>query len=97
MDYLLPSVLMVFSYILGVYLAHQGLREKIDRPLFYTNDNVVFLLTILFGWLPALVSLYLAYVNLGWIFASTLFIIRFLVMTTLFNDKIFNFMNRKGI
>lgn len=96
MIYLSPSILVVFSYLLGVYFAHQGMRNVIDRPLLYSNELILITLTVLFGWIPLVIGIYLALREASLFFAFLLIIIRFLLLPTLFNDKIESFMNKKG-
>ncbi len=97
MQYLLPIILIIISYLLGVYFAHQGLRNEMDRPLAYRNETIIFVLTILFGWVPAFLSLYLAYRNSGLLFLVILLVVRFVFMPTIFNNKIKYFMEKNGI
>ncbi len=97
MEYLLPTVLALVSYLLGVYFAHQGLRSVIDRPLAYRNENVTLALTVIFGWVPLFVALYLGYKGSGWLFALGLLVVRFVLLPTLLNDPIKKFMDKKGI
>ena|SRR3989344_10675 len=97
MQYILPIVLTALSYLFGVYFAYQGLRDVIDRPLAYRNETVILLLTILLGWIPILISLYLAYKTSGLIFVIILFLVRFILLPTILNDKIKIIMMKKGI
>ena len=97
MQYVLPIILMVASYFLGAYFAYQGLKSRIDRPLAYSSEIIVFALTILFGWVPTFIALYLAYMDGGLLFVGMLLLVRFVFMPTLFNDRIKSFMERNGI
>ena len=97
MEYLLPIALIVLSYLSGAYFAYQGLRNVIDRPLAYSNELVVLILTILFGWAPTLLALYLAYKNSGLFFAIILVVVRFIFMPTALNDRIKIYMDNGGI
>ena len=63
MQYLLPIILTVISYIFGVYFAHQGLRNIMERPLIYKSEALLLILTIVFGWIPVIVAVYLGFKN----------------------------------
>jgi len=96
MIYLYPSILILVSYILGVYFAHQGMRGVINRPIIYNNEVILFALTLLFGWVPLVIGVYLAFTDSSLVFVLILTIVRFVLLPTLFNDKIESFMNKKG-
>ena len=96
MTYLLPSILVLFSYLFGVYFAYQGTRSIIDRPIICNNELILITLTILFGWFPLIVGIYLAFRYSGLVFVLILAVIRFILLPTLLNHKIKNFMNKKG-
>ena len=96
MSYILPSLLVLLSYLLGVYFASQGMRSAIDKPLIYNNELLLITLTILFGWIPLVSGIYSAFRNSGLIFAAILILIRFLLLPTLFNNKIKNLMDKRG-
>jgi len=72
------------------------MRGVIDRPLIYNNELILITLTILFGWAPLAIGVYLAFKDSGLIFVLILIIVRFLLLPTLFNDKIESFMNKRG-
>lgn len=97
MEYVLPIVLVLVSYILGVYFAFQGLRSASDKPLAYSSHKVTFVLTLVFGWLPSIVAFYLAYKNVSLIFTVFLALARFILMPTLLNNSFKSFMDKKGI
>lgn len=97
MEYLLPSILIVTSYLLGSFFAFQVLRSPIDRPLIYSNNSLILILTILFGWIPFGISLYLAYRNASLFFVIILILARFFILPTMFNEKFKKFMDQKGI
>lgn len=97
MEYILPVTLIIISYFLGVYFSNQGLRDKISRPLVYINETILLTLTILFGWVLTLVALYLAYRDSGLLFTLTLFLVRFVFMPTLLNNRVKGFMEKNGI
>jgi len=97
MAYVLPSILIVVSYFLGSYFAFQGLRDSIDKPLLYNNESITVILTILFGWAPVGIALYLAYRDVGLFFVVVLIVVRFIIMPTILNNKIKKFMDRKGV
>ncbi len=97
MEYLLLFSLIMLSYIAGIYWGHQGLRNAIDRPLLYSNELALFTLTILFSWVPIFIALYLALRDMGLVFVLILVAVRFIVLPTLFNNFIQDFMNKKGI
>ena len=88
MPYLLPIILIMMSYLFGTYFAYQGLRNEIDRPLAYSSEPLLLFLVFLFGWIPLFVSLYLAYIGPGLFFVGVLLVVRFIVMPTIFNEKI---------
>lgn len=85
MQYLVSIILVIVSYIFGSYFAIQGLKNEIDKPLFYSNEKILFTLTFLFGWLPFFASLYIAYIDSGILFATAVFIVRFVILPTTFN------------
>lgn len=97
MEYLLPSIIIIVSYFLGTYFAFQGLRDPMDKPLVYNNGSLVLVLNILFGLAPVLVALYLAYVNVSLFFVTILIVVRFMILPTILNIKIKEFMDKKGI
>lgn len=97
MAYIFPIILIFVSYLLGVYFAQQGLRSEIDRPLAYRSETILLILTILFGWILTFIGLYLAYKIAGLIFAIILLLVRFVLMPTLFNNKIKSFMEKNHI
>lgn len=92
----IPIILMIVSYLLGTYFAYQEQRSILDKPLVYANKRFLFILIILFGWIPTFISLYLAYLYSGMYFAVMLFLARFLFMPA-FNGTIKTFMDRYGI
>lgn len=100
MQYLFSIILTIISYLFGVYFSTQGLRSVIDRPLIYSfgilSEVILFILNLLFGWVLAFVSLYVAYKSSGILFAVIISIIRFIILPMLFNDKIQNFMKKNG-
>ena len=83
---ILPITLTIFSYILGVYTGYQGLRLPVDRPVIY-SETFLFILTLVLGWFPALVAIYLAF-RISIVFLIILVLARFLVLPTIFNDPI---------
>ena len=85
---------MIVSYMLGTFFVFQGLRNPIDKPLVYSSESVTFFLTILFGWIPVGVALYLAYINTNVFFVVTLVIVRFVVLPTILNDRIKKFRDK---
>lgn len=97
MMYLVPIILVLLSYLLGVYFSIQGLRSVMERPLIYKNELILFMLTISFGGIPLIIGVYLAFKTSGLLFVLLLIIGRFLLLPTLFNDKIKRFMKKKGI
>lgn len=94
--YLLPSVLVLLSYVFGVYFAHQASRDVIDRPLLYNNRLILIALVILFAVIPFVAAIYLAIKDSDLIFVSLLVITRFLLLPALFSNKIDGFMDRRG-
>jgi len=97
MEYLLPSILIIISYFLGTFFAFQGLRDPIDKPLIYNKESITLTLTILFGWVPVGIALYLAYINVNLLFAIILVVVRFIILPTILNNKMKKFMDKKGI
>ena len=97
MHYLLPITLVILSYFLGVYFAFQGLRNPINRPLIYRNEGLIFILNILFGWVPLIIAVYLALKYIGLIFALVIIVVRFILLTSLLNDKIKSFLDKVSI
>lgn len=97
MIYIFPSILILLSYLLGVYFAFQGQRSVIDKPLIYSNEFVLIILTVLFGWAPLIGGVYLAFNNVGLFFVLLLIITRFILLPPLFNNKIKSFMDKKQI
>src|SRR3989338_4515317 len=97
MEHLLPSILIIVSYILGTFFAFQGLRDPIDKPLVYSSEFVTISLTILFGWLPVGVALYLAWINSNLLFVVALIVVRFVIFPTMLNKSMKKFMDKKGI
>ncbi|OHA27288.1 MAG: hypothetical protein A3C06_00505 [Candidatus Taylorbacteria bacterium RIFCSPHIGHO2_02_FULL_46_13] len=97
MEHLLPSILIIVSYILGTFFAFQGLRDPIDKPLVYSSEFVTISLTILFGWLPVGVALYLAWINSNLLFVVALIVVRFVILPTMLNKSMKKFMDKKGI
>jgi len=96
MIYLLPSVLILVSYLFGVYFAHQETRGVIERPLMYRGELTLLTLTLLLGWVPLVIGIYLAFQKSRLIFSLLLIMIRFILLPTLFNNRIKNFMNERG-
>ena len=97
MEYLLPIIFIVISYVLGTFFAFQGLRNPVNRPLVYSSELVTLFLTILFGWVPVGVALYLAYINTNLFFVVTLIIVRFVILPTALNNRMKKFIDKKGI
>ena len=97
MQYVLPIILIIVSYLLGVYFANQGIRNKIERPLAYSSETILFILTILFGWVLTFIGLYLVYIDAGIFFAVILLIVRFIFLPIVFNNKVKSFMERNHI
>ena len=97
MEYILPIILIVASYFLGSFFAFQGLRDSIDKPLIYNNESITITLTILFGWIPVGLALYLAYIDVNLLFAVILIVFRFIIISTILNEKLKKFMDEKGI
>lgn len=97
MQYLIPSILTIISYVLGTYFAFQELRNPIEKSLAYRSESTIFFLTILFGWMPIAVALYLSYVNTNSFFLAILVVVRFIILPTILNDRIKKFMDEKGI
>lgn len=97
MGYILPIILVIVSYFLGVYFASQGLKSITDRPLAYSSETIVFILTILFGWIPTFIALYLSYINVGLLFTGILLLVRFVLMPTVLNNKVKSFMEKNHI
>lgn len=87
---------MFVSYFLGVYFSIQGLRNYLDRPLLYRNESVILLLTIIFGWIPTFVAVYLSYKNISIWFALILIVVRFIILPTFLNDNIKKIMDKNG-
>jgi ABC-type bacteriocin/lantibiotic exporter with double-glycine peptidase domain len=74
----------------------QGLRDPMDRPVIYNESNTLFL-TIVFGWIPVVIALYLAYININVFFIIILIVARFFILPTIFNNKLKKFMDKKGV
>lgn len=97
MEYIFPILLTTLSYLFGVYFAHQGLRNEIERPLIYSSGILLFVLTILFGIVPFAAALFLGFTNVGLGFSLALLVVRFLILPSLFNDWFGAFLSKKGL
>lgn len=97
MEYILPSILVAVSYFLGTFLVFQWHRDPIDKPLIYNNKLITRTLMILFGWVPIVVAVYLAYVNVSLFFVMILIVVRFIILPAILNNKIKEFMDKNGI
>ncbi len=96
MQYILPTMLMVFSYIFAVYFGHQASRSVIDRPLIYNNRIILLILAILFAVVPIVAAIFLSFKDVGLFFALILIVIRFIVLPPLFSSKIRILLDKSG-
>ena len=91
----IPIILTIISYVCGVYFGHQGLRSPIDRPLAYSNESILLILTLLFGWLPLATAFYLAF-KISLLFLIILILVRFVIAPTLLNNLFISLLNKYG-
>ncbi len=89
-------ILTTISYVFGVFFSIQGLRGPLDKPQIYYTISP-FVLNFVFGWAPFLYALYITFITYGFRGAIILVVIRFLILTTLFNGLIKKSMERLGI
>lgn len=94
--YTIPIILVLISYFLGTYLAEQGLRSPVERPVIYKNEPSLIFLAIIFGWSPIVIALYLGFRDEGVIFALVLAFFRFVILPTILNNKIRSLIRGSG-
>ena len=92
---IIAIILTSISYLFGTYLAYQGLRSPIDRPLAYSNESILLALTLLCGWLPLAIAIYFAF-KISLVFLIIIILARFIVAPTLLNNLFISLMNKFG-
>lgn len=94
MIYVITLALVIISHILGSYFSIQGLRGPVNRPIIYKSEIVIFLLVIIFGWIPLILALYISVTSVGIIYSFFLLILKTLILPSVFNLK--KFMDNRG-
>jgi hypothetical protein len=90
-----PLLLIIISYIFGFYFGTQGTRDVIDRPLFWSeHPHLLFLVSILTGWLLSFYATYLGFLAMGWWYALLLLLLRFVIFPTFFNNHFLRLLKR---
>ena len=96
MNYLLITLTLV-SYFCSIFFAIQDRRNPLERPLIYGNGNFLWIVILLLGFGPMVLAGYWSFLSFGWLGFLILAIVRFILLPTLFNKTVKDFMDRKGI
>lgn len=95
MIYTIISILIIISYLFGVYIYHQGEKSAVERPVGF-SDSVQLILMVLFVFAPIIIAVYLGYKISGIGFGLIILLIRFAVLP-MFNNRIVKLLTKNRV